>query len=131
MIDHAPCCTTWDANPLVAQTPLMHARRDGYPVAEGHALIIPRRHVVSLFDLTEVEFLGLRHLLREVRRLTPADGYTIGVNEGVAAGRTVPHLHVHVIPRHWGDVPDPRGGIRQVMLGANPDNDPWFARGAA
>ncbi len=98
-----------------------HARvlLDGFPVSEGHTLIVPRRHVASLFDLEAEEIEAIWHLVSEVRRdlaerLSP-DGFNVGLNDGEAAGQTVMHAHVHVIPRFAGDVPDPRGGVRYVV----------------
>jgi diadenosine tetraphosphate (Ap4A) HIT family hydrolase len=92
---------------------------DAYPVAAGHTLVVPRRHVASVFDLAAEEYADLWALVAAVRaRLLAsagADGFTIGVNEGVAAGQTVGHAHVHVIPRRAGDVSDPRGGVRWVL----------------
>jgi diadenosine tetraphosphate (Ap4A) HIT family hydrolase len=92
---------------------------DAFPVAEGHTLVVPKRHVVSLFDLSEVEQAALWRLVALVRgslmaELTP-DGFNIGVNDGSAAGQTVMHAHVHVIPRRKGDVADPRGGVRWTI----------------
>ncbi len=120
------CCGTWDGNPLIAETELMHARLDGFPAAPGHALVIPKRHVVAFADLWPDEVLELHRLVAEICRTTDAHGFTIGINEGRAAGRTVHHLHVHVIPRRHGDVPDPRGGVRRVLI---PDvaADPYTA----
>jgi diadenosine tetraphosphate (Ap4A) HIT family hydrolase len=97
------------------------AFRDGYPVAEGHTLVVPRLHVAGVFDLGPAEQAALWRLVSQVRaqlqgELVP-EGFTIGINDGVAAGRTVPHAHVHVIPRWIGDVPDPRGGLRWVIPG--------------
>ena len=92
---------------------------DAYPVSEGHALVIPKRHVAILHDLTTTELediwalvARMRHLLAE--KFKPS-GFNIGVNEGTAAGQTIGHAHVHIIPRRDGDVPDPRGGIRWVI----------------
>jgi len=93
--------------------------RDGFPVSPGHTLIIARRHVGSFFDLVGAEREGLLALLDAARaqmqqELLP-DGFNIGINDGPAAGQTVPHLHMHLIPRYKGDVPDPRGGVRWVI----------------
>src|SRR6516164_1143540 len=92
---------------------------DGYPVAEGHTLVIPKRHVASLFDLPDLEQAAIWGLVAEVRqRLVEQyhpDGFNIGVNDGKAAGQTVMHAHVHVIPRRHGDVADPMGGVRWVV----------------
>jgi diadenosine tetraphosphate (Ap4A) HIT family hydrolase len=92
---------------------------DAFPVAEGHTLVVPKRHVASLFDLSEAEQAALWRLVALVRgklasELQP-DGFNVGVNDGPAAGQTVLHAHVHVIPRRAGDVADPRGGVRWVV----------------
>jgi diadenosine tetraphosphate (Ap4A) HIT family hydrolase len=93
--------------------------RDLYPVSPGHTLIIPRRHVGSFFELTADERGSLLGLLEAAKReldvMRRPDGYNIGINDGPAAGQTVPHLHIHLIPRYQGDQPDPRGGVRWVF----------------
>lgn len=104
---------------ILIDRPLALAKRDGYPVSKGHTLIIPRRHVVSFFETTEEERLAMLKLLDEMkarldREHTP-DGYNIGINNGAAAGQTVMHVHMHLIPRYAGDRPDPRGGVRWVI----------------
>jgi diadenosine tetraphosphate (Ap4A) HIT family hydrolase len=92
---------------------------DAFPVTEGHTLVIPRRHIVELFDLSEAELSQIWESVLKVRNALKRkyfpEGFTIGVNEGKAAGQTIAHAHVHVIPRRAGDVPDPRGGIRWVI----------------
>jgi diadenosine tetraphosphate (Ap4A) HIT family hydrolase len=92
---------------------------DGFPVAEGHTLIIPKRHVMVLHDLPPAELSDVWGLVAQMRQILldsfKPDGFNIGVNEGPAAGQTVGHAHVHIIPRHDGDVADPRGGIRWVI----------------
>ena len=97
----------------------MRAIRDAFPVSPGHTLLLPRRHVGSLFDLTVVEWVELGQLLAQVRTALQAefrpDGFNVGINDGTAAGQTVMHLHVHLIPRYRGDRPDPRGGIRWIF----------------
>lgn len=104
---------------VILENSVAVAFRDGFPVVEGHTLVVPRRHVASLFDLTEDEQTALWKLVATVRgklmiELQP-DGFNIGVNDGTAAGQTVMHAHVHIIPRRQGDVADPRGGIRWVF----------------
>lgn len=93
--------------------------RDGYPVSPGHTLIIPRRHTGSFFELTGDERNDLMQLLEEAKQVIDAElnpnGYNIGINDGPAAGQTVPHLHIHLIPRYTGDCKDPRGGVRWVI----------------
>ena len=93
--------------------------RDAFPVSPGHTLIIPRRHVGSFFELTAPERASMFELLTQAKveldeTLQP-DGFNIGINDGAAAGQTVPHLHLHLIPRYRGDAPDPRGGVRWVL----------------
>ena len=95
------------------------ALRDAFPVSPGHTLIIPRRHVASFFDVTDAERADLMSLLAVARdsldrEFRPA-GYNVGINDGTAAGQTVPHLHIHLIPRYVGDCEDPRGGVRWVL----------------
>lgn len=92
---------------------------DAYPVSPGHSLVIPKRHVGSFFEVTEVERASLFALLNRAKKLVDHQhqpvGYNIGINNGAAAGQTVPHLHIHLIPRYDGDQPDPRGGVRWVI----------------
>src|SRR4051794_5392781 len=92
---------------------------DAYPLAEGHTLVAPRIHVSSLYELNIEHQSSVWELVAEVRQrllvgLKP-DAFNIGVNDGIAAGQTVEHAHVHVIPRWKGDVADPRGGIRWIL----------------
>lgn len=93
--------------------------RDGFPVSPGHSLVIPKRHISSFFECTDVERSALLALLDEAKACAmqefQPDGFNIGINDGPAAGQTVPHLHVHLIPRFAGDLPDPRGGVRWVI----------------
>lgn len=93
--------------------------RDAFPVSEGHTLVIPRRHVPSFFDLRTIEKAAVLQALEEVRenldRDLEPDGYNIGFNDGLAAGQTIMHLHVHIIPRFSGDSEDPRGGVRWIF----------------
>jgi diadenosine tetraphosphate (Ap4A) HIT family hydrolase/HKD family nuclease len=94
---------------------------DRYPVSNGHSLVITKRVVATWFDATPSEQSAVMKLVNAVKRfldesLRPKpDGYNVGFNAGDAAGQTVPHLHVHVIPRYTGDVQDPRGGVRFVI----------------
>ena len=92
---------------------------DTHPVNPGHVLIVPRRHVASLFDSTATERETLLRLADDARRILAEkhapDGFNLGINDGLAAGQSVPHLHLHLIPRYRGDVPDPRGGVRWII----------------
>ena len=93
--------------------------RDAYPVSPGHTLVIPKRHVGSFFDLTDDERVALLALLTTAKAQIDVenrpDGYNVGVNDGPAAGQTVLHLYIHLIPRYLGDGADPRGGVRWVI----------------
>lgn len=104
---------------VILETDAAVAFYDAYPVAAGHALVVPRLPVISLFELDSDMQAAVWEAVRLTRELLEEkyhpDGFNIGVNDGQAAGQTVPHAHVHVIPRYKGDVPDPRGGIRWVI----------------
>jgi diadenosine tetraphosphate (Ap4A) HIT family hydrolase len=117
---HCPFCTP-SRDIVVAQGPLTTTLRDRYPVSPGHTLIVPTRHVESVFALSADELAGLLTAVREATLALDADlhpdGFNVGVNVGIAAGQTVMHAHVHVIPRFLGDAPDPRGGIRHCIPG--------------
>lgn len=93
--------------------------RDGYPLTDGHTLVVPRVHVQSLFELDDVTQAALWNLVAEVRlRLKTdwgVDAFNIGINDGIAAGQTISHAHIHVVPRRTGDVKDPRGGLRWII----------------
>src|SRR5262245_55583592 len=82
---------------------------DAYPLSPGHALVAPKRHVSHLFDLPDDELQSIWTLVGRIRGMVKAkhspDGFNVGVNEGEAAGQTVGHAHVHIIPRYKGDVP--------------------------
>ena len=102
---------------------LAFAIYDSFPVSPGHVLVITRRGVPTYFDCTAAEQAAVMVLVGEVKRLLDErldpkpDGYNVGFNAGAAAGQTVPHVHVHVIPRYAGDMGDPRGGVRHVIPG--------------
>jgi diadenosine tetraphosphate (Ap4A) HIT family hydrolase len=96
-----------------------YALFDKYPVSRGHLLVIPYRHVPDFFQTSWDERHAVLTLLDMAKafldeKFSP-NGYNIGVNAGEAAGQTVMHVHVHLIPRYAGDTPDPRGGVRGVI----------------
>ena len=114
-----PDCRFCSQEGAILRNALAYARFDQYPVTPGHLLVIPFRHVASYFDCTLEEQHALWSLIEQARRLlevryTP-DGFNIGVNVGAASGQTIMHVHVHLIPRTWGDAADPRGGVRGVI----------------
>jgi diadenosine tetraphosphate (Ap4A) HIT family hydrolase len=107
---------------IFAFNSLAFAMYDKYPVTELHALIIPKRHAPTFFDLFEPERRAINQLLDRLRdELLKKDGsvngFNIGMNNGDTAGQTVGHTHVHLIPRRQGDVQDPRGGVRGIIPG--------------
>ncbi len=118
--DRCPFCAP-DPGRLIFETDAVRGLWDAFPVSPGHALVVPRRHVATWFEATDAEQLALLAGIDRTRAAIEAahrpDGFTIGINVGEAAGQTVFHLHVHVIPRYRGDVRDPRGGVRHVIPG--------------
>ena len=110
------------ANRVIAYNELAYTIRDAYPVTKLHTLVIPRRHVQSYFELSQAEINATTALLKEgqenIRETDPyVTGFNVGINDGAAAGQTVGHCHVHLIPRRADDVQDPRGGIRHTIPG--------------
>lgn len=115
---NCPFCHLPSAS-VVAESSLCVAIRDKYPVSNGHTLIIPRRHIAGFFEITREEREDLMALLEKVKNDLDAThapaGYNIGINDGPAAGQTIAHLHIHLIPRYQGDQKDARGGIRRIF----------------
>lgn len=113
-----PFCATETAQ-AVLENELAFAIYDQFPVTPGHALIIPKRHVSSFFETTTEEKIALLDLSTKLRAKLleerSPDGFNLGINDGPAAGQTVMHLHLHLIPRYAGDTEDPRGGVRWIM----------------
>jgi diadenosine tetraphosphate (Ap4A) HIT family hydrolase len=112
-------CQRSNSDQVIARNGMAVAFPDGYPLSSGHTLIVPLRHVGNFFQLTKPEQQAVLSLMRSVqkklnRKYSP-DGFNVGINVGKAAGQTVDHVHIHLIPRYSGDVPDPRGGVRWVI----------------
>jgi ATP adenylyltransferase len=110
------------AERIIASNALALAIRDNYPVTQLHTLVMPKRHATTFFDLFEPEKRAINQLLDALRveimkKDASVSGFNIGMNSGDAAGQTIGHAHVHLIPRRQGDVPDPRGGVRCVIPG--------------
>jgi len=125
-----PFCTPDTSKILMANAHAI-ALYDGYPVTPGHTLIVPKRHIASFFDATKEEQEAMFDLLTEMRRqllnlgsLSVPDGFNIGINDGTAAGQTVMHLHIHLIPRYAGDTSESRGGVRWIM----PEKAPYWKK---
>ena len=120
---HGPCLFCGlPADRIVASNDLAIAIRDGFPVTEGHSLVMPKRHVEDYFGLSPEEVEACNALLHTLRtdvlgRDSTVEGFNIGMNAGAVAGQTIFHCHIHLIPRRAGDVPNPRGGVRHVIPG--------------
>lgn len=122
MASPCPFCDEIRASQAVAAAGTVFAVYDLYPVTEGHLLVIPRRHTPDFFSMTGEErsdALSLIDLLADRARASDPSvaGFNVGMNCGRAAGQTVMHAHVHLIPRRAGDTPAPRGGVRGVIPG--------------
>jgi len=106
---------------VLSENALAYARSDNHSLSQGHVLVVPKRHVADFFEMTPEEQIAILELLREAHQIACAwhspDGFNIGVNIGQAAGQSRMHVHVHLIPRYLGDVPDPKGGVRCGLAG--------------
>ncbi|QXE92721.1 HIT family protein [Geomonas subterranea] len=124
---NCPFCRL-DPVEAMLENELAFAFPDGFPVTLGHTLVVPKRHVASFFEVSPEERAAIFDLVGRVRQLLlekhAPDAFNIGINDGVAAGQTVPHLHIHLIPRYAGDTDDPRGGVRWIM----PVKAPYWKR---
>ena len=104
---------------LIYENKTWKAIYDGYPVSRGHILVIPKRHINSIIELKELEKDQLHETIKIIysilKEIYHPDGINIGINEGAAAGQTIPHLHIHIIPRYNGDMENPKGGVRGVI----------------
>jgi diadenosine tetraphosphate (Ap4A) HIT family hydrolase len=118
MTKPCPFCTL-PPERIIDSNDLALVIRDGYPVSPGHTLVIPKRHIGTWFEITQAEQQALLDLLAKAKAVLETefmpDGYNIGINDGPTAGQTVPHLHMHLIPRYKGDQDDPRGGVRWII----------------
>jgi diadenosine tetraphosphate (Ap4A) HIT family hydrolase len=108
-----------------------YVRFDEFPATPEHMEVVPKRHVLSIWDLTKPEMAAGWRLAATAAGIIEAarapDGWNIGINDGPAAGQTIPHLHIHLIPRYDGDQEDPRGGIRRGLPGFEQLKDMWAA----
>jgi len=117
---NCPFCSPGPTD-IILKNDVGYSRYDKYPVSPGHMLIIPYCHISNLFELPDMEVTILWALVRDCKKYIDQkfhpDGYNVGVNVGQAAGQTVMHVHIHLIPRYEGDVDNPMGGIRGVIPG--------------
>lgn len=117
-MDESVDCPFCRPERIVGETEMFYLVRDAYPVNEGHILLVLKRHEPSFLEITPQEWNDLYVAVQDAWRLLAdqlgADQFNVGVNVGAAAGQTIPHVHVHVIPRYPGDCDNPRGGVRKV-----------------
>jgi len=114
-----------DKKRIVYEGDYSFALLDLYPVSRGHTLVIPKRHVESIDELEDIEWMDIVRTLKVIKRglkdLLKPDGFNIGFNLGEAAGQSIPHIHIHIIPRYAGDTRFPLGGIRRVVFDIRDD----------
>lgn len=114
-----PFCNPESARKLIVESATAYAIYDKFPVNDGHALIIPKRHCEDYFDLTFKEQAACIFMLNKVKEIISTEfkpqGFNVGINVGEQAGQTVKHVHIHLIPRYKGDVDEPKGGVRGVI----------------
>ena len=118
MENNCPFCNL-SSDRIIMENDLSLAFYDSFPVSEGHVLIVPKRHVANYFDLTQEEIVAMNDLMFRMKSLLDnklhPDGYNVGINVNEAAGQSIFHVHMHLIPRYKGDVPNPKGGVRGVI----------------
>jgi diadenosine tetraphosphate (Ap4A) HIT family hydrolase len=114
-------CELCSPHSVLSENALAYVRPDNHSLSRGHVLVVPKRHVADFFEMTAQEQLAVLELLHRAHQLAHVehapDGFNIGVNIGQAAGQSRMHVHVHLIPRYLGDVPNPKGGVRCVLGG--------------
>jgi diadenosine tetraphosphate (Ap4A) HIT family hydrolase len=118
-LSDCPFCNPDSDREVIIETTDVYSVYDRFPVTTGHALIIPKRHCADYFELTEEEQTFCWNMVSELKNILTKkyhpDGYNIGINVNEAAGQTIPHVHIHLIPRYFGDVEEPEGGVRGVI----------------
>lgn len=116
---NCPFCHPDKDRELIVESATAYSIYDKFPVSEGHALIIPKKHCSNYFDLSFKEqsacWFMVNHVEQMLVKKYHPDGFNIGINIHAAAGQTVPHVHIHIIPRYSGDVDRPEGGVRGVI----------------
>ena len=118
---NADCIFCQIDRPILAETKLSCAFFDGFPITKGRSLVIPKRHVATIWEMTPDEYMDAFNLVRRVKDQLQTEfepqGFNIGVNCEEAGGQTIFHAHIHIIPRYTGDVANPLGGVRNIIPG--------------
>ncbi len=118
-IHNCPFCNPDSDRELILESEAAYSIFDKFPVNKGHVLVIPKRHCSDYFELTFKEQSACWLMVNSVKKIVlkkfNPDGFNIGINVSEAAGQTVSHVHIHLIPRYNGDVQEPRGGVRGVI----------------
>jgi len=119
-VDDCPFCYENAKSRMIHEYNSVFVIKDGYPVSDGHVLIVPKRHSPDYFSLTEAEIQDANRLIQIMRKqisekYAAVTGFNVGINSGESAGQTIFHCHIHLIPRRDGDTPNPRGGVRGVI----------------
>jgi len=129
MSSSCPFCEGVEKERLIYAGDLFLVFQDYYPVNPGHILVVPKRHITELSQLTTEEKLRFFELVEKMikilKEVLHPEGFNIGLNIGKVAGQTIEHIHFHIIPRYKGDTPDPRGGLRKVITGIWGDRTYW------
>jgi diadenosine tetraphosphate (Ap4A) HIT family hydrolase len=114
-----PFCNLGPDREIIAESELVFSIYDKFPVSMGHVLIVPKRHSADYFELTSEEQYICWTMVNTVKQILThkynPDGFNIGINVNKEAGQTIPHAHIHLIPRYKGDIKDPEGGVRGVI----------------
>ena len=120
-MDQREKCELCAPHSVLSENELAYVVPDNHSLSRGHVVVVPKRHVADFFEMTPQEQVAILELLRKAKHMIHAehapDGYNIGANIGEAAGQSRMHVHVHLIPRYLGDVPNPKGGVRCVLAG--------------
>ena len=118
-LSYFPFCNPDPDRVIILENDVVYSTYDKFPVSEGHALIIPKRHCSAYFDLSNEEQISCWKMVNAVKTILQEkydpDGFNVGINVNKAAGQTISHVHIHLIPRYTGDVENPEGGVRGVI----------------
>lgn len=119
--EECPFCAPDVTRELITESATVYAIYDKFPISPGHTLVIPKKHISNYFDLSLHIKTACWMVVDRVKMLLgeqfDPNGFNIGINVGTAAGQTIPHAHIHIIPRFSGDVENPTGGVRSVIPG--------------